>query len=342
MEQPSRIRHSVAAVVAIVALAMLAGCASDAEDRSSEPVVIEDPPAPSVELAYVEDGCGSWPSHNAGPYFLDHDDLVRTDLTEDQDGVALSVRLTLVGGEDCGPLSGLEVDVWSANAEGLTSGVDNVVFTLNGPDLEGETWLRGRQVSDSDGVVEFATIFPGTNPSGPPHLMVAVAIDDEQWFTTRVVLDPDVAAVVFESASYETAAVIDDRMTFDPLSSVSPVADGDGWMLDLTLALDPLEFRPPPAISNVVSTLDPGESDALPDAEIIGARPFQEMPGEVQAMFSSAASELGVDAVELFDAFATVTSESPPDLGEIAASFGVTVDELGAALPILAGGAPTS
>ncbi len=71
-------------------------------------------------------------------------------------------RITLAGlipgGNKCMPLSGAVIDVWHTDAAGLYSNV--------GPDLQpvdtvGQTFLRGHQITDDAGCVEFDTIVPG-------------------------------------------------------------------------------------------------------------------------------------------------------------------------------------
>ena len=58
----------------------------------------------------------------------------------------------------CFPLAGVVVDVWQASAAGLYS---NVGKDLQPVDTTGQTFLRGHQVTDENGYVEFDTIVPG-------------------------------------------------------------------------------------------------------------------------------------------------------------------------------------
>jgi protocatechuate 3,4-dioxygenase beta subunit len=65
--------------------------------------------------------------------------------------------VTRVEGSACTPLSGIYVDVWHCDAQGIYSDVrDN-----NWGSTQGSTFLRGYQVTDENGLVQFTTIYPG-------------------------------------------------------------------------------------------------------------------------------------------------------------------------------------
>src|SRR6185369_5639030 len=69
-------------------------------------------------------------------------------------GVALTVRLALVNTNgSCADLAGYAVYLWHCDRDGQ--------YSLYSAGVTGENYLRGVQVSDSDGMVSFTTIFPG-------------------------------------------------------------------------------------------------------------------------------------------------------------------------------------
>ena len=45
---------------------------------------------------------------------------------------------------------------------------------------EGETFLRGTQFADGDGMVDFDTIYPGWYPGRTPHIHFKVILDDKE------------------------------------------------------------------------------------------------------------------------------------------------------------------
>lgn len=150
------------------------------------------------------------PGLGAGNNWLDLG-LLRADVTSDsqdptdvQGGVPISVALTLMDlGVDANgttPLKRAQVDLWHANAVGDYSG-DASVRTAH------QDWLRGYQVSDQNGQVTFASIFPAGSPGRTPHLNVRVRTFDAAGttaynFTTELYFDPLVASTLLQDANY--------------------------------------------------------------------------------------------------------------------------------------------
>lgn len=105
--------------------------------------------------------CLVTPQATEGPYYYLSSER-RRDITEGRPGVPLrlGVRIadaaSLVGG--CAPLSGAVVDLWQADAEGMYSNVGTDLQTV---DTIGQTFMRGHQVTDETGYVEFDTVVPG-------------------------------------------------------------------------------------------------------------------------------------------------------------------------------------
>ncbi len=120
--------------------------------------------------------CSLTAEQEVGPYYLDLERM-RQNVTEGRPGVPLKLRLTVVDATRCVPLENAALDIWHCDAMGVYSG-----FTANSPDgpphglggpppgpppgmrnrkHDGTTFLRGVQLTDRSGVVEFSTIYPG-------------------------------------------------------------------------------------------------------------------------------------------------------------------------------------
>lgn len=100
------------------------------------------------------------PEVTGGPYYV-VGEYLRSNVIEDQycDGVPLFLEVQYVDITTCEPVPAVAVDVWNCNATGVYSGID-----VNGnvaADGVNSTYLRGIQLTDHDGVVQFETIFPG-------------------------------------------------------------------------------------------------------------------------------------------------------------------------------------
>jgi protocatechuate 3,4-dioxygenase beta subunit len=112
------------------------------------------------------DVCLLQPELTEGPFYVDPQ-LIRSDITEGRPGLPMQMRLQVVDAA-CTPVEGARVDLWHCDAQGAYSGVRNL---RGGPDMTGQTFLRGTQITDATGVASFQTIFPGWYPSRTTHML---------------------------------------------------------------------------------------------------------------------------------------------------------------------------
>lgn len=104
--------------------------------------------------------CALIPTETAGPFPLDltaNGDFFRQDVREDRAGVQLNLKLKVTGAENCEPMPNVRVNIWHCDKDGLYSGYSQ----SNNQGQAGLTYLRGYQMTDANGEVEFITIFPG-------------------------------------------------------------------------------------------------------------------------------------------------------------------------------------
>ena len=120
--------------------------------------------------------CSLFPEAVEGPYFLD-DQAVRQNITEGKPGIPLELSLTVVNFTTCEPLANVAVDIWQCDAAGEYSSFIGVTF----PDAKDDnTFLRGIQYTDSNGMVTFYTIFPGWYPGRTVHIHVDAHVNGEK------------------------------------------------------------------------------------------------------------------------------------------------------------------
>lgn len=96
-----------------------------------------------------------------GPYYV-NGELIRSNISQGQEGVPLFLDIQLIDTSTCHPIADAFVDIWQANATGVYSGV----IGLDNGNFEDKSnlntnFLRGVQQTNSNGVVQFQTIFPG-------------------------------------------------------------------------------------------------------------------------------------------------------------------------------------
>lgn len=114
------------------------------------------------------------PQQTEGPYFVDGMPN-RTDITSDtlngavQDGIPLTLAINVYDVNDgsCTPISGAQVDTWHANFQGVYSGVQE-------QGTAGTDFLRGYQVTDDNGTVQFTTMYPGWYEGRAIHIHIKV------------------------------------------------------------------------------------------------------------------------------------------------------------------------
>jgi protocatechuate 3,4-dioxygenase beta subunit len=114
------------------------------------------------------------PPQTEGPYFVDGMPN-RSNITSDtsdgsvEDGISLTLTLNVYDLDDgaCAPISGAKVDIWHANSQGVYSGVQDAGTT-------GHDFLRGYQLTDGNGTVQFATVYPGWYEGRAIHIHVKV------------------------------------------------------------------------------------------------------------------------------------------------------------------------
>lgn len=105
--------------------------------------------------------CVLIPSETAGPFPLDLTANIfffREDIRESTEGVPLRVLLRIIGLDNCEAMQNVRVNIWHCDADGVYSGYPGQLGGLN---TTGQTFLRGYQITDNDGNVEFITTFPG-------------------------------------------------------------------------------------------------------------------------------------------------------------------------------------
>lgn len=116
--------------------------------------------------------CVLTPEQDEGPFYIDFAQ-VRRDIVEDRPGVPLALAVAVVDSNTCKPIHNAAVDIWHCDAMGIYSGEPSEGSV-------GKTYLRGIQLSDGNGQVEFATIYPGQYPGRTTHIHVKVHIGGQR------------------------------------------------------------------------------------------------------------------------------------------------------------------
>ncbi|WP_036195296.1 hypothetical protein [Nocardioides aequoreus] len=196
--------------------------------------------ASSVEVAegeIPEETAGPYPGDGSnGPDVLAESGVVRRDLTRSfgsasgtAEGVPLTIRMKVydLAGDDATVLEGAAVYAWHCDREGRYSMYDEGVAE--------ENYLRGVQVADASGWVEFASIFPACYAGRWPHVHFEVYAsvedatgDGDKLRTSQLALPQDVCDVVYATEGYEQSVT-----NLAGVSLSSDMVFSDGYSLQL-------------------------------------------------------------------------------------------------------------
>lgn len=209
------------------------------------------------------------PEVTQGPYYVDGE-LIRSNLTDGQAGVPLYLDIQLVDTSNCLPVPAVFMDIWHCNSTGIYSGVTaatngNANDTSN---LE-ETFGRGIQQTDVNGVAQFSTIFPGHYTGRAIHIHVLVHNPNDTTVRTNSTLlsgnftahsshtgqfffDQDLISKVEETAPYNTNEQVlltnaEDYLVFEESAGMDPFVEyvqlsddiSDGVLAWISLGIDP-------------------------------------------------------------------------------------------------------
>ncbi len=198
----------------LIALGVV-GC-SDGTSSSSAPTS----PSATTTPGSTNASCVVTPSVTEGPYFVD-ERLNRSDIRSDpatgavKAGVplTLNVRLSQVSSSGtCTALAGALVDLWHCDALGLYSDIGQQRTV-------GQKSLRGYQVSDANGAVQFTTIYPGWYMGRAVHIHFKVRTNpggsSGLEFTSQMFFDESLTDTIHAQAPYNSKGRRDTTNTSD-------------------------------------------------------------------------------------------------------------------------------
>jgi protocatechuate 3,4-dioxygenase beta subunit len=218
--------------------ALLAACSDD--DSPTARVETADGGTSTVEpkgagddLAARFDGaarCGQTAEQTEGPYYFDVDSI-RRDIREDREGATLRLGVRVRdAAAGCKPIADAVVDIWHCDAGGSYSGFDGA---------EGETYLRGAQVTNRGGIAEFATIYPGWYPGRTVHIHAKVHLDRQTALTTQFYFEDAFTTSVHSREPYASDGARDVTNDadgiYDPALELTLSEEGEGYLGLITL-----------------------------------------------------------------------------------------------------------
>lgn len=189
--------------------------------------------------------CAATPTETEGPFpTKSPSSLMQSDIVGDRTGVALTVKIYITDRNNgCAALANAIVDIWQCDAAGNYSEYGGT--GMQSTNYASVHWLRGRQTTDSNGLVTFNSIFPGWYSGRAPHIHVHIySTSGISLLVTQIAFPTDICNTVYTSASpYKSRGTQDtqnanDNVFSDSLSSELATVTGSvsaGYTLTHTI-----------------------------------------------------------------------------------------------------------
>lgn len=145
--------------------------------------------------------CTVSPTETAGPFpTKTPSSLVRSNIKDDRTGVDFTIKITILNtNNSCTALQNAIVDIWHCDKDGYYSEYGGT--GMQSVDYTGVNFLRGRQTTDSNGLVTFTSIFPGWYSGRAPHIHVHVYnASGTSLLVTQIAFPEDVTNTVYSTA----------------------------------------------------------------------------------------------------------------------------------------------
>ncbi|MCW2680053.1 MAG: hypothetical protein JWM62_1454 [Frankiales bacterium] len=234
-------RRALGGLLGVSGMALLASCGSSGTTTTTSRAAA----SPLRGGGETPVATGEIPTETAGPFpgngsnganVLTEAGVVRKDIRTSvgsasgtAEGVPLTIRLKVLdlSGTTSTPLEGAAVYLWHADRNG-----DYSMYSAAAAD---ENYLRGVQVADADGMLEFTSVFPACYDGRWPHIhfevyptLDAATSSSNKLRTTQLALPQDVCDQVYAAAGYEQSVSTMSRVSLD-----SDMVFSDGYSLQM-------------------------------------------------------------------------------------------------------------
>jgi protocatechuate 3,4-dioxygenase beta subunit len=189
-----------------------------------------------------EETAGPFPGDGTnGPNVLTQNGVVRSDIRSSvgsgsgvASGLPLTVDLTIVDTKNgCKALPNAAVYIWHCDQNGL--------YSMYGQGVTGENYLRGVQVTDANGAVQFTSIFPAAYSGRWPHIhfevfssLASATNGANKIAVSQLALPADVCTAVYATDGYSQSvrnlaqtSLQRDMVFSDGVSLQTPTISGD-------------------------------------------------------------------------------------------------------------------
>ncbi len=252
---------------------------------------------PALKGQTATPSCVLTSEQEEGPYYVDGAKF-RSNITESKSGVPLTLRVMLVDSKHCAPLTNAALDIWHCDAEGVYSAFESASAggfgrgrgpgpppgRGDGPppfpppgmqdfgpgrggrgprNVGSSRFLRGLQITNANGMAEFATLYPGWYEGRTIHVHLKVHLGGDHasdtyagghvCHTGQLFFPEDVTERIAKLQPYAKHSAVH-RTTPEEdgvfrsqhgsgsivkLEKTATSAGADGFIATITLAVDP-------------------------------------------------------------------------------------------------------
>ena len=164
----------------------------------------------------------------------------------DRTGVAFTVNINIMNiNANCAALQGAIVDIWHCDKDGNYSQYGGT--TMQQTNYTTYNFLRGRQTTNSSGLVSFTSIFPGWYTSRATHIHVHIYNSaGTSLLVTQIAFDQTICNTVYAQGAYKSHGLQDttnarDNVFGDGVGTELAAFTGsvaDGYVLTHTIVVN--------------------------------------------------------------------------------------------------------
>jgi protocatechuate 3,4-dioxygenase beta subunit len=196
MERKDFLKNGFMAALGFVTLAPLSSCKkTDAEASGITGTT-------GTGSSGTTGSCTVAPTETEGPFpTKTPSSLLTNDIRSDRTGVPFTIKINITNkNAGCAGLAGAIVDIWHCDKDGNYSEYGGT--GMQSTNYTSVHFLRGRQVTDANGLVSFTSIFPGWYSGRAPHIHVHVYnASGSSLSVTQIAFPTDVCDTVYTTAT---------------------------------------------------------------------------------------------------------------------------------------------
>jgi protocatechuate 3,4-dioxygenase beta subunit len=163
-------------------------------------------------------GCTLSPEIEEGPYYVGGE-AFRTNITEGQIGIPITIQFTVKDLSTCNVMAGAVVDIWHCSGFGVYSYYEASEGVSTSTKYS--TFLRGQQITDSNGTVTFTSIYPGwySGRTNHIHMKIRPTKGGSVIHTGQIFFNETLSLQVAALYPYKTITVTRTTLTTDRVYS---------------------------------------------------------------------------------------------------------------------------